>query len=45
MLRRALNFFQNLFSRRQLEQSLDDELQSSLEILTQEKMPATWRLW
>ena len=38
MLRRAVNLFQNLFGRRQVEQSLDDELQSSLEILTQEKM-------
>ncbi len=38
MLRRVLNLFRNLFGKQQVEQSLEDELRSSVEILTVEKM-------
>lgn len=35
---RILSFFRNLFRRRAVEQALDDELRSSLDALTEEKM-------
>jgi hypothetical protein len=35
---RILSLFRNLFRKRAVEQALDDELRSSLEALTQEKM-------
>jgi putative ABC transport system permease protein len=38
MTKRILSLFQNLFRKGAVEQSLDDELQSSLELLTQEKL-------
>jgi predicted permease len=38
VIRRLLSFFRNLFRKRAIEQALDDELQSSVEVLTQEKM-------
>jgi len=38
MLRRILNLFRNLLRKRAAEQALDDELWSSVEILTQEKI-------
>src|SRR5690242_17250227 len=38
MSRRILSLFRNLFRKRAIEQALDDELLSSLEALTQEKM-------
>src|SRR5215472_2723261 len=38
MPRRILSLFRNLFRKRAVEQALDDELRSSLEVLTQEKM-------
>ena len=38
MIRRLLSFFRNLFRKRAIEQALDDDLQSSVEVLTQEKM-------
>jgi len=36
--KRILSLFRNLFRNREIEQALDDELRSSLEALTQEKM-------
>ena len=38
MLRRILSLFRNLFRKRAVEKALDDELRSSVEVLTQEKM-------
>jgi len=38
MARRVLSLFRNLLRKRAVEQALDDELQSSVEILAQEKM-------
>jgi len=38
MPKRILSLFRNLFRKRPIEQALDDELRSSLEALTQEKM-------
>jgi predicted permease len=38
MLRRILNLLRNLLRKRKVEQALDDELRSSVEILTQERM-------
>jgi putative ABC transport system permease protein len=38
MPKRILSLFRNLFRRRAVEQSLDDELRSSVEALTQQKM-------
>src|SRR5262249_48878064 len=38
MPKRILSLFRNLFRERAVERALDDELRSSLEILTQEKM-------
>jgi predicted permease len=38
MLKRILSLFRNLFRKRAVEQELDDELRSSVEVLTQEKM-------
>lgn len=38
MARRTLSFFRNLFRKREVEQALDDELRSTLEALTQEKI-------
>src|SRR5580692_11592738 len=38
VIRRLLSFFRNLFRKRAIEQALDDDLQSSVEVLTQEKM-------
>jgi len=38
MARRMLNLFRNLLRERAVEQALDDELQSSVEILAQEKV-------
>jgi hypothetical protein len=38
MPRRILSLFRNLFRKREVEQELDDELRSSVEVLTQEKM-------
>jgi putative ABC transport system permease protein len=38
MPKRILSLFRNLFRKRAVEQELDDELRSSLEVLTQEKM-------
>jgi putative ABC transport system permease protein len=38
MAKRILSLFQNLFRQRAVEQELDDELRSSLELLTQEKV-------
>ena len=38
MPKRILSLFRNLFRKRAVEQALDDELRSSLEALTQEKM-------
>ena len=38
MSKRILSLFRNLFRKRAIEQALDDELRSSLEALTQEKM-------
>src|SRR5712671_1398007 len=40
MLRRILSLFRNLLRKHKLEQALDDELRSSVEILTEEKMKA-----
>ena len=38
MSRRMLSLFRNLFRKTRVEQALDDELQSSVELLTEEKM-------
>jgi len=38
LLSRILNLFRNLFRKRAVEQALDDELRSSVEVLAQEKM-------
>jgi plasmid stability protein len=38
MPKRILSLFRNLFRKRVIEQALDDELRSSIEVLTQEKM-------
>ena len=38
MAKRILSLFRNLFRKRDIEQALDDELRSSLEALTQEKI-------
>ncbi len=38
MPKRILSLFRNLFRKRAVEQALDDELHSSVEVLTQEKM-------
>ncbi len=38
MPKRILSLFRNLFRKRAVEQALDDELRSSIEVLTQEKM-------
>ena len=38
MLKRIASLFQNLLHRRRVEEALEDELQSSVELLTQEKM-------
>src|SRR5215472_653460 len=38
ILSRILNLFRNLFRKRAVEQALDDELRSAVEVLTQEKM-------
>jgi predicted permease len=38
MAKRILSFFRNLLRKRALDQALDDELRSSVEVLTQEKM-------
>jgi hypothetical protein len=38
MPKRILSLFRNLFRKRDVEQALDDELRSTLEALTQEKM-------
>ena len=38
MPRRILSLFRNLFRKRDIEQALDDELRSTLEVLTQEKI-------
>jgi putative ABC transport system permease protein len=38
MSKRMLSLFRNLFRKRAVEQALDDELRSSVEVLTQEKM-------
>jgi hypothetical protein len=38
MPKRILSLFRNFFRKRAIEQALDDELRSSLEVLTQEKM-------
>src|SRR5580693_744709 len=38
MPRRILSIFRNLFRKRKIEQALEDELRSTLEALTQEKM-------
>ena len=38
MPRRILSLFRNLFRKRDIEQALDDELRSTLEALTQEKI-------
>jgi predicted permease len=38
MLKRTLSLFRNLFRKRAVEQALDDELRSSVEVLTQDKM-------
>jgi putative ABC transport system permease protein len=38
MPKRILSLFRNLFRKRAVEQALDDELRSSVEVLTQEKM-------
>lgn len=38
MPKRILSLFRNLFRKRAVEQALDDELRSSLEVLTEEKM-------
>src|SRR5579872_5564202 len=38
MSKRILSLFRNLFRKRAIEQALDDELRSSVEVLTQEKM-------
>jgi len=38
MLRRILSMFRNLLRKRTVEQALDDELRSSVELLTEEKM-------
>jgi hypothetical protein len=38
MPRRILSLLRNLFRKRAVEQALDDELRSSVEVLTQEKM-------
>jgi predicted permease len=38
MAKRILSLFRNLFRKRAIEQALDDELRSTLEVLTQEKM-------
>ena len=35
---RIASFFRNLLRKRAIEQALDDELQSAVELLTQEKM-------
>ena len=38
MSKRILSFFRNLYRKREVEQDLDDELHSSVEVLTREKM-------
>ena len=38
MAKRLLSLFRNLFRKRAIEQALDDELRSTLEVLTQEKV-------
>ena len=38
MLRRILSMFRNLVRKRAVEQALDDEIRSSVELLTEEKM-------
>jgi hypothetical protein len=38
MAKRILSLFRNLFRKRAIEQALDDELRSTLEVLTQEKV-------
>jgi len=38
MSTRIASLFRNLFRKRTVEQALDDELESSVEILTEEKM-------
>ena len=38
MAKRILSLFRNLFRKRDIEQALDDELRSTLETLTQEKI-------
>src|SRR5580658_622859 len=38
MPKRILSLFRNLFRKRAVEQALDDELRSSIEVLTEEKM-------
>jgi hypothetical protein len=38
MAKRILSLFRNLFRKRAIEQALDDELRSTLEALTQEKI-------
>jgi predicted permease len=38
MAKRILSLFRNLFCKRDIEQALDDELRSTLEVLTQEKI-------
>ena len=38
MAKRILSLFRNLFRKRDIEQALDDELRSTLEVLTQEKI-------
>src|SRR5579862_6178964 len=38
MAKRILSLFRNLFRKRAIEQALDDELRSTLEVLTQEKI-------
>ena len=38
MPRRIATFFRNVLRKRAVEQALDDELQSAVELLTQEKM-------
>ncbi len=49
MPKRILSLFRNLFRKAEVEQALDDELRSSLEVLTQEKIgqglsrPEAWR--
>ena len=40
MPRRLISLLRNVFSRQKVEQDLDDELESSAEILTKEKLEA-----